>query len=283
MLEVYTAVDVETPNRNNDSICSIGVVHMEYGTPVYKREFLVQPEEHFDHFNVRIHGIKPRMVKDAPIFPEVWDEIAHFFDGVVVAHNAPFDLGAIAKMLCRYGIDMPEVSYACSLRKARRHLPKEVCGSHKLDDLSRGLNIPLERHHDALDDALASALIMEWLIDRFGCDCEDVTPFNCTGLSASVTEQERGAALHALGELSVQAGGGRICARHHEKLEDWARHYDKYLRDREFREWFLFVQRLLLSGEITPEQQQSMEALSALPELKPKRARKRRVVKRRKA
>lgn len=36
MLERYTAVDVETPNRNNDSICSIGIVHMEYGAPVYR-------------------------------------------------------------------------------------------------------------------------------------------------------------------------------------------------------------------------------------------------------
>ena len=43
MLERYTAVDVETPNRNNDSICSIGIVHMEYGAPVYRREFLVNP------------------------------------------------------------------------------------------------------------------------------------------------------------------------------------------------------------------------------------------------
>ena len=52
MLERYTAVDVETPNRNNDSICSIGIVHMEYGAPVYRREFLVNPREHFDDYNI---------------------------------------------------------------------------------------------------------------------------------------------------------------------------------------------------------------------------------------
>ena len=33
MLERYTAVDVETPNRNNDSICSIGIVHMNTALP----------------------------------------------------------------------------------------------------------------------------------------------------------------------------------------------------------------------------------------------------------
>ena len=63
MLERYTAVDVETPNRNNDSICSIGIVHMEYGAPVYRREFLVNPREHFDDYNIKIHGITPGMVR----------------------------------------------------------------------------------------------------------------------------------------------------------------------------------------------------------------------------
>lgn len=78
MLERYTAVDVETPNRNNDSICSIGIVHMEYGAPVYRREFLVNPREHFDDYNIKIHGITPIMVENAPLFPEVWAEIEPF-------------------------------------------------------------------------------------------------------------------------------------------------------------------------------------------------------------
>ena len=72
MLERYTAVDVETPNRNNDSIRSIGIVRMEYGTPVYRREFLVNPHEHFDDYNIKIHGITPEMVRNAPTFAEIW-------------------------------------------------------------------------------------------------------------------------------------------------------------------------------------------------------------------
>lgn len=115
MLERYTAVDVETPNRNNDSICSIGIVHMEYGAPVYRREFLVNPREHFDDYNIKIHGITPGMVADAPLFPEIWPEIEPFFHGIMAAHSAAFDLGVICKSLAVYGLPIPEITYICSL------------------------------------------------------------------------------------------------------------------------------------------------------------------------
>ncbi|MBS5663759.1 MAG: hypothetical protein KHW61_08880 [Clostridium sp.] len=131
MLERYTAVDVETPNRNNDSICSIGIVHMEYGAPVYRREFLVNPREHFDDYNIKIHGITPGMVADAPLFPEIWPEIEPFFHGIMAAHSAAFDLGVICKSLAVYGLSIPEITYICSLQKSKKHIPKELYGRHK--------------------------------------------------------------------------------------------------------------------------------------------------------
>lgn len=174
MLERYTAVDVETPNRNNDSICSIGIVHMEYGAPVYRREFLVNPREHFDDYNIKIHGITPGMVADAPLFPEIWPEIEPFFHGIMAAHSAAFDLGVICKSLAVYGLPIPEITYICSLQKSKKHIPKELYGSHKLNDLCAGLKLPLEHHHDSLDDALGCALIIENLVDRFGVGPEDI-------------------------------------------------------------------------------------------------------------
>jgi len=264
LLERYTAVDVETPNRNNDSLCSIGIVHMEYGTPVYKREFLVQPQEHFDYFNTRIHGITAKMVREAPLFPEVWREISPFFEGgVLAAHNATFDLGVICKMLARYGLPLPQLSYVCTLQKSRRHLPKEACGSHKLNDLCAGLNIPLEHHHDALDDALACALILEHLIDRFGCDEEDVKPFVYNGIEQRVSREARRRALRELGELAAAHEPGKIEEKYHEALEDWARKHDRYLLDEELRGWLRYVHGLLIRGRIREGEQAELTALSA--------------------
>ncbi len=165
----YTAVDVETPNHRNDSLCSIGVVHMEYGSPVFEREFLVNPEAHFDWMNITIHGITPDMVADAPAFPEVWDQIKSYFEeGVVLAHNAGFDLGVICGTLERYGIEIPAIRYLCTCKMARRLIEKQEFGNHRLNTLCEGLCIPLENHHNALCDAQACAYLFETMTDKFG-------------------------------------------------------------------------------------------------------------------
>ena len=64
----YTAFDVETPNRQQHSICSIGLVYVEPGQEPISVYYLVNPEEPFDEANISIHGIRPADVKDAPIF-----------------------------------------------------------------------------------------------------------------------------------------------------------------------------------------------------------------------
>lgn len=165
----YTAVDVETPNGRNDSLCSIGVVHMEYGQPVFECEFMVDPEAPFDWMNILIHGITPDMVADAPAFPAVWEEIRGYFeDGVVLAHNAAFDLGVISGTLRRYGLTVPPMRYLCTCRMARRLIEKQEFGNHRLNTLCEGLQIPLEHHHNALCDAKACAYLFETMADKYG-------------------------------------------------------------------------------------------------------------------
>ena len=255
MLERYTAVDVETPNRNNDSICSIGIVHMEYGTPVYLREFLVNPHEHFDDYNIKIHGITPEMVKDAPTFREIWPEIAPFFSGIMAAHSATFDLGVICKSLALCDIPIPDITYACTLTKARKHLPKEECGSHRLNDLCAGLNVPLEHHHNALDDALGCALILEKLIDRFGCDKSDLRTYSFTGVQSTVSPEERSSAIRALWSvMELHDCRHSISADYHEALEDWARRNDRFLRDPDVRACHNMVAEVLERGAISEEE-----------------------------
>lgn len=251
MLERFTAVDVETPNRNNDSICSIGIVHMEYGAPVYRREFLVNPREHFDESNIRIHGITPAMVAEAPLFSEIWPEIAPFFGGTMAAHSASFDLGVICKSLAVCGLPIPEITYICSLQKARRHIPRELYGSHRLNDLCAGMKLPLEHHHDSLDDALGCALIIENLVDRFGVGPEDIKKYRYKGVQPAVSRQERNSAIQALRSTAERYGGsGPLSVEYHEALEDWARRYDKYLRNPDVRACRDIVVGALLRGKI---------------------------------
>jgi DNA polymerase-3 subunit epsilon len=165
----FTFFDVETPNSGNNSICAIGIIRMEEDAVIFKKEYLVNPEARFDNTNIEIHGITPRMVEQAPIFPEIWPEIKEFFtNGIVVAHNATFDLSVISKTLLAYDIAIPEFNYICTLEKARKHISKNEFGGHKLNVLCTAFNIDLTNHHNAMCDTLACKEIFNIFADRFG-------------------------------------------------------------------------------------------------------------------
>lgn len=162
MFERITFFDVETPNRNNHRICSIGIVQWENGHQVLAKEWLIQPECPFDSFNVRLHGISPQMVAHAPNFKAAWPELQPFFEGaLVVAHNAAFDMGVLTKVLEAYGLEQPSCHYACTVQMAKRRLPKQ---SFNLAALSASLGVVLSRHHNALADTLACAGIYRHLV-----------------------------------------------------------------------------------------------------------------------
>ena len=62
----FNAIDVETANHNRSSICQIGITQVVDGSVIDRWGTLVNPEDEFDVYNVRIHGIKPEHVTDAP-------------------------------------------------------------------------------------------------------------------------------------------------------------------------------------------------------------------------
>ena len=100
MSERYIAFDVETPNYANDRISAIGISVIENGCVTSDFYTLVNPEAHFDPFNIQLTGITPEMVADKPTFPELWEKIQPIMDsGLLIAHNAPFDMGVLAQCL----------------------------------------------------------------------------------------------------------------------------------------------------------------------------------------
>ena len=47
-------------------------------------------------FNIQLTGISEKTVADAPAFPDLWAEIEPIFSsGILVAHNAVFDMGVL--------------------------------------------------------------------------------------------------------------------------------------------------------------------------------------------
>ena len=167
-MERFVAFDVETPNAANDRMSAIGIAVIEEGELVYSFSSLIDPEVHFDAFNIRLTGISEDTVREAPSFAGVWPEIGPLLQsGVLLAHNASFDLRVLACCLDAYGIDMPRyLRYACTVQMGRRCYPE--LPNHRLDTLCRYRGIALD-HHRADSDSLAGAkLLLDY--EKYGLD-----------------------------------------------------------------------------------------------------------------
>lgn len=161
-MENFVAIDVETANNEPSSICAIGAVKVVGGIVVEHFYELVKPEPdyYFRYFTEQIHGIDKRMTEDAPTFDVVWRRLHRMIGYLpLVAHNKAFDERCIRAAFRTYGMDYPEYPFFCTVQKARRTIPRQVCGSFSLPSLCNFLGIPLSNHHNALADAEACAKI----------------------------------------------------------------------------------------------------------------------------
>ena len=154
---------METPNYANNRMSAIGVSVIEDGVIVDEFYSLVNPETHFDRFNIDLTGITPEAAADAPTFPELWRELEPVMSsGLLIAHNAPFDMSVLAKCLLDYGLLWrPTAHYACTCQMGRRLIPSAP--NHRLDTLASLLDLPLQ-HHNALSDAKACAGLLQYYL-----------------------------------------------------------------------------------------------------------------------
>lgn len=154
----YIAFDVETPNRYNNRMSAIGIAVIENGAITEEYFSYVDPEAPFDPFNTQLTGIDEHTVSGAPTFPELWTTIEPLMSsGILVAHNAVFDLGVLKKCLWDYGIPWKSaVRYCCTVQMGRRLVPGI---SHSLHVMCDHYGIAL-RHHQADSDSRACAEIL---------------------------------------------------------------------------------------------------------------------------
>ena len=163
MSDRYIVFDVETPNFRNDRISAIGISVVDGGCIADSFFTLVDPETHFDRFNIELTGISPELVQGKPNFPALWERIEPIMDsGILVAHNAPFDMGVLSKCLRAYGIAWkPQAAYACTCAMGRRCYP--ALPNHKLNTMCRHLHIALDHHRADSDSAACAGLLLDYL------------------------------------------------------------------------------------------------------------------------
>ena len=156
----FAAIDFETANNERSSICSVGVVIVRNGEIVDKIYRLIRPTpNYYSYFNTRVHGLVREDTEHAPIFPDVWKEIAPLIEGLtLVAHNSPFDEGCLKAAYRTYQMDYPDYSFVCTCRASRRAFKKQL-PNHQLHTVAAACGYDLTQHHHALADAEACAQI----------------------------------------------------------------------------------------------------------------------------
>ena len=158
----FVVFDVETPNRLNNRMSAIGITVIEDGVITETFESLVDPETSFDWFNTQLTGISQESVWDAPAFPELWAKIEPLMgSGLLVAHNAVFDLGVLKKCLQSYDIAWrPYTRYLCTVQMGRRVLPGV---GHGLQELCDYYGIGLDHHRAGSDSRACAEILLRYL------------------------------------------------------------------------------------------------------------------------
>ena len=164
--QTYVVVDVETTGGRppNDRVTEIGAVKIRDGEVIGEWSSLIDPERRIPAFITGLTGITDVMVRNAPKFAEVADELAEFLRGAVfVAHNVNFDYGFISSEFRRAGraFRLPKL---CTCAAMRKYYPGH--GAYGLGPLSREYGIRLDNHHRALDDARAAAELLKLVNER---------------------------------------------------------------------------------------------------------------------
>ena len=155
----FAAIDFETANGARTSVCSVGVVVVRGGVVVDTFYSLIQPEPNYYYFwNTQIHGLSHHDTDNAPLFPDVWAQVAPRIAGLpLVAHNKTFDESCLKAVMRCYQMDYPDYTFLCTLKASRRKLPQ--LRSHKLDVVAAACGYEMRNHHHALADAAACAAI----------------------------------------------------------------------------------------------------------------------------
>lgn len=167
----YVVFDVETADKANSYICSIGLAVVSNGKIKNTCHTLVKPNCEFGDHNVKIHGITKDMVADSPTFFEIWSNFhVAFENAIMVAHNAHFDLNVINKEIIRNNIRLDSITYIDTLQVARKCLDLEHYG---LEDVCKELDVELENHHCALDDCVAAAKVLIKMLDKYEINLDD--------------------------------------------------------------------------------------------------------------
>ena len=157
-----TSLDFETANHSRVSICAAGLAVFAQGELVESPYWLVRPPKGHGYFRedfTDVHGLTWFDVQAAPEFSDIASDLVGRLSraDLVVAHNAPFDIGHLRETLDHFGLPQPTFDYVCTCQLARRVWPE--LPNHQLSTLMSHIGRQFNHHH-AQSDAEASGRVL---------------------------------------------------------------------------------------------------------------------------
>ena len=165
----FVTVDLETTGGSpwSSAITEIGAVKTRGGEVIGEFQTLIDPGMPIPPMIVALTGITAAMVYAAPRIEEVLPSFLEFLgDAVLVAHNAPFDVGFLKSACREHAYRWPGNEIVDTVTLARRATTTEEAPNKKLGTLARVFGTAVTPNHRALDDARATSQILHAMFER---------------------------------------------------------------------------------------------------------------------
>ncbi len=171
----FVVLDLETSGASPSTgaaITEIGALKVQAGEIIGEFQSFVNPGHCLPDFITSLTGITDSMLADAPTIDEILPTFFAFLgshsDSVLVAHNAPFDIGFLKAAAQASGYQWPDYIVVDTVRIARSALSRDEVRDCKLATLAEFFGASIEPNHRALDDARATVDVLHGIFERLG-------------------------------------------------------------------------------------------------------------------
>ncbi|WP_027862703.1 DEDD exonuclease domain-containing protein [Marmoricola sp. URHB0036] len=168
----FCVVDLETTGGSAQAgsmITEIGAVKVRGGEVLGEFQTLVNPHTSIPPFIAVLTGITNSMVASSPPIESALPAFLEFAQGtVLVAHNAPFDVGFLKHFAELQQRPWPAFEVLDTARLARRVVTRDDAPNCKLSSLAVAFGSSTTPNHRALSDARATVDVLHGLMERLG-------------------------------------------------------------------------------------------------------------------
>lgn len=169
--ERWAVIDVETTGGSDPQIVEFGCIILDDRFEELTRwETLVKPSIDINPFAQRVHGITKSMLRDAPPFLDVADDIQLLINGAWIAgHNVSFDLSMLDREYRRLG---------GAVYREGAYYDTLFDFTGKLENIAERHNIEFSEIHRAIADSVVVTKLMRMVEPGVPGDvlCIDFTP-----------------------------------------------------------------------------------------------------------